>query len=122
MRVLSRAAQAAAAVVLLSLSVPADGEEKHGLPVYPGARLDQATTDAVREGMKLDATCYRTADSVAQVTAFYKKQAGITLVHEGAEGSLLRKGTVDVTAQRPWMDMKTGAMNKDTLISIVKTE
>jgi hypothetical protein len=27
---------------------------------------------------------------------------------------------VDVTVQNPWMNMKTGAMMKDTLISIVK--
>jgi hypothetical protein len=35
---------------------------------------------------------------------------------------MFRKGNVDVTVQSPWMDTKTGKMEKDTLISIVKNK
>jgi len=36
------------------------------------------------------------------------------------EGALFKKGKINVTLQSPWMNMKTGAMMKDTLISIVQ--
>jgi hypothetical protein len=116
---LSVAAPAAVAVPLL-LAGTARGEEKHGVPVYPGARYDAATTGALRDAMNLDAACYRTDDDVAKVTAFYAKQPGFKVLAQGAEGSMIKKGDVDVTVQRPWMGMKSGAMNKDTLVSIVK--
>ena len=119
MRAMFHAAAAAVAVPLLLVGA-ARAEEKHGVPVYPGARYDAATSGALRDAMKVDAACYRTADEVAKVTAFYQKQPGFKVLAQGAEGSMLRKGDVDVTVQRPWMDMKTGAMNKDTLVSIVK--
>lgn len=111
---------AAAAVVALSPASEARGEEKHGVAVYPGAKLDAAATDVVRQMTKNDAGCYRTADPVAKVTAFYRKQPGVSVTHEDAETSLSKKGAVDITVQRPWMDLKTGTMNQDTLISIVK--
>jgi hypothetical protein len=37
-----------------------------------------------------------------------------------AEAGFFQRGKVDVTLQTPWMDLKTGAMMKDTLITIVK--
>lgn len=119
MRAMFQAAAAALAVSLL-LAGPARGEEKHGVPVYPGARYDAATSGALKDAMKLDAACYRTGDGVGKVMAFYQKQPGLKVVAQDTEGGMLRKGDVDVTVQRPWMDMKTGAMNKDTLVSIVK--
>jgi hypothetical protein len=108
--------------VALPLLLPAEAraEEKHGVAVYPGAKYDAATSGALRESMGFDAACYRTGDEVGKVMAFYQKQPGLELVGKTAEGGMLRKGAVDVTVQRPWMDMKTGAMNKDTLVSIVK--
>ncbi len=122
MRAIVQSFPAAACAVALLLAGEARGEEKHGVPVYPGAKYDATTTGAVREAMNIDAACYRTDDDVAKVTAFYKKQPGLKFIGGDAEGSMLKKGTVDVTVQRPWMDMKTGKMNKDTLISIVKQE
>jgi len=122
MKAIFKAVLAATVAVALLLAGEARGEEKHGVPVYPGAKYDATTTGALRDAMKLDAACYRTADDVGKVTAFYRKQPGLKVVGETAEGSMLKKGTVDVTVQRPWMDMKTGTMNKDTLISIVKQE
>jgi hypothetical protein len=36
------------------------------------------------------------------------------------ENAMFKKGNVDITIQNPWMDMKSGKMMKDTLITIVK--
>jgi hypothetical protein len=59
---------------------------------------------------------------VEKVIAFYKKQPGLNFVGGDQGGGMLRKGNVDVTVQSPWMDTKTGKMEKDTLISIVKNK
>ncbi len=117
---LSKTISAAAVAFALLFAGAALGEEKHGVPVYPGAKYDGDTSGVLKEQMQLDAGCYRTADAVAKVTAFYKKQPGFEVVGESPEGSMLKKGSVDVTVQRPWLDMKTGTMHQDTLISIVK--
>lgn len=98
----------------------ARAEEKHGVTVYPGARYDAAASGNVQEAMKRDAACYRTGDEPSKVVAFYKKQPGLEIVLESARTSILKKGEVGITVQRPWEDMKTGAMNKDTLISIAR--
>jgi hypothetical protein len=98
----------------------AGGEDKFGIAVYPGAAFDEATTKFLVDAMSVEAYCCRTNDSVAKVIAFYKAQPGLNLIDESAEGGMFKKGNVDVTIQNPWMDMKTGKQNKDTLISIVK--
>lgn len=118
-----RLASALLALSLLALApIAARGEEKHGVPVYPGARFDAATTTALKESMKLDAGCYRTDDPVAKVAAFYARQPGLKAIGQDAENAMFKKGGADVTVQRPWMDMKSGLMNQDTLITIVKME
>jgi hypothetical protein len=99
-------------------------QEKFGVTIYPGAQCDVATTDGVKKMLEQDAACYRTPDSVAKVNAFYKQQPNLKLMGDTPEGGMFSKGTgsdmdVMVTVQSPWMDMATGKMNKDTLISIV---
>ena len=64
----------------------------------------------------------RTKDSVSKVVDFYKKQNGLKLMHADETGAMFKKGKIDITLQTPWMDMKTGKMNKDTLISLVKNK
>jgi hypothetical protein len=96
----------------------AGAEEKFGIMVYPGAQFDAETTKLVSQ-MGSGAACYRTSDSVAKVTEFFKRQPGIKPMFENKESAMLTNGTVNVTVQNPWMDTKTGKMNKDTLISIV---
>ena len=103
----------------------AQGQEKFGVKIYPGAQLDTATTDGVKKMLQQDAACYRTTDSVAKVNAFYKQQPNLKLMGDTPEGGMFSKETgadmeVMVTVQSPWMDMATGKMNKDTLISFVK--
>lgn len=111
-------------------------EEKFGVKVYDGAKYDAATSKALKESMSLNAHCYRTSDTASKVIEFYKKQPGLKLMGPATkEGALFQRCKevlneytktkipqcdLDITIQNPWMDMKTGKMNKDTLISIVK--
>jgi hypothetical protein len=111
---------AAAAAFALVLAAPVSAEEAHGVSVFPGAKHDETTSGVVKKQLGIDAQCFRTDAGVAEVTAFYRKQPGFKVVSEDEGGSMLKKGGVDVTVQRPWMDMKTGDIRKDTLISIVK--
>jgi hypothetical protein len=57
---------------------------------------------------------------VQKVVAFYKKQEGLKSFIADEKNAIFKKGKTDITVQTPWMDMKTGKMNNDTLISIVK--
>lgn len=94
-------------------------EEKYGITVYPGAKHDSGASEFLKQ-MSFQSASYRTGDSVDKVIDFYKKQAGFKLVGDSTkEGALFRKGKMDVTIQSPWMDIITGKMMKDTLISIV---
>jgi hypothetical protein len=94
-------------------------EEKFGVTVYPGAMFDSGVTDFLKQ-ISPDAAAYRTNDSVAKVVEFYKQQPGLKYMGGDRENAMFRKGNIDVTAQSPWMDTKTGKMMKDTLVSIVK--
>lgn len=95
-------------------------EEKYGVTVYDGAKYDAATSQFLGAAMKVDAACYRTSATAAQVNEFYRKQAGTTEIHTSAKGGMFKKGNITITIQSPWMDMKTHQEMKDTLISIVK--
>jgi hypothetical protein len=109
--------------------------EKIGVPVYPGARYDTATTQFLRESMAVNGVAYRSTDKALMVAEFYGKQSGLRLIHADEEGALLRRCeeeyneflkimlstdcNVEITIQNPWLNMKTGKLMKDTLISIV---
>jgi hypothetical protein len=112
------------AVLLLGFAlVLAAGQEikdVFGVPVYPGAKLDEATTKFLADSMGFDGKAFRTPDPLAKVAEFYKAQ-GLTEVMVSQEGAMFRKGDdVDITLQNPWQNMLTGNLEKDTLISIVK--
>jgi len=100
-------------------SVSAD--ESFGVPVYPGAKFDAGATNVLKEKIHINGLCYRTEDGVQKVAEFYKNQ-GLDLSGEiTKEGALYQTKTgVNVSIQNPWMDISTGTMIKDTLISIVK--
>jgi hypothetical protein len=112
-----------AAVVLAAVAIlwtgAARAEEKHGIQVYPGARADPGLSAQLAKAFGKDVACYRTGDAVGKVTEFYKKQPGLTVMGTTPEGGAFTKGDLMVTVQNPWKDLKTGAMQKDTLISIV---
>jgi len=116
---MKQAMQVVAVALVLAAGV-VQAEEKFGVPVYPGAKFDEATSKAVQDMMQLESACYRTSDPVSKVAAYYQKQGLSSMGDVTKEGAFFKKGTIDVTMQSPWMNMKTGAMMKDTLISIVK--
>ncbi len=107
---------------LAGFAAAAGAEEKFGVTVHAGAKYDAATSKALTDAMHINGACYRTKDSVAKVVEFYRKQPGLTFMGGDKESAMFKKGKVDITIQNPWMDMKTGKMNTDTLISIVQNE
>jgi len=110
---------------------------KAGIAVYPGAKADAATSSFLRESLGMTGAAYRSGDGVAKVVAFYEKQTGMKKM-PGATGEQagfsagctgefnkymkkeIQTCAYQVTVQNPWMDMKTGQLVRDTLISIVK--
>jgi hypothetical protein len=112
-------------VVVLSLlfTSAVSADELFGVQVYPGAKLDVAASKVLREQITVNGSCYRTNDSVKKVAKFYEKQ-GLKLAGDITEDSAIyRTNTgVNVTIQNPWLDLNTGAMMHDTLISIVNTK
>jgi hypothetical protein len=108
------------AFVFLGAVGGASAADVLGVPVYAGARPDAGATKFVADIMPgAKAFCYTTADSVEKVAAFYKS-LGLTYIGGDAQNAAFRKGRIDVTLQRPWMDTKTGKLNQSTLISIVQ--
>jgi hypothetical protein len=108
-------------VMLFLLSASASGaEEKFGVKVYIGAKLDKDISAWISESFSAEAFCYRTSDSVEKVVEFYKKETGMEFMGSTKEGGMFKKGEIDITIQSPWQDMKTGQLMKDTLISVVK--
>lgn len=106
-------------LTLLFVLMAASAEDKFGVKVYDGAKYDADTTAFVAQ-MGGQAACYRSADGLAKLVAFYSKLPGVTIVHTGDKGAMFKLNGVTITLQSPWMNMKTGARNSDTLISIVK--
>ena len=104
---------------LFSALMLSSAEEKFGVKVYDGAKFD-ADTSAFVAQMGGQAACYRSADDLTKLVAFYSKLPGITIIHTGAKGAMFKLNGVSTTLQSPWMNMKTGTHNSDTLISIVK--
>jgi hypothetical protein len=108
------------AMFLISICA-ASADESFGVPVYPGAKFDAAATKVLKEKIHINGFCYRTEDSIQKVAEFYRNQ-GLELSGDiTKEGALYQTKTgVNVSIQNPWLDMNTGTMMKDTLISIVK--
>jgi hypothetical protein len=106
-----------------------------GVAVYPGAKWDAETTRLLQQSMALNAGAYRSSDEPVAIIKFYEKQPGFKVVGTDENGGMLKrcreeynellKWTVsagcdfDVTVQTPWLDMTTGRMNSDTLITLV---
>jgi hypothetical protein len=106
-------------LTFLFILMLASAEDKFGVKVYDGAKYD-ADTSAIVAQMGGQAACYRSAGELSKVLDFYTKLPGSILVHTGAKGAYFKVNGVNVTVQSPWLNMKTGAHNSDTLISIVK--
>jgi len=112
---------AALLIAALVLSVTAGAEERFGVVVYPGAKYDEATSKYMSENMQLTITCFRTNDSLSKVAEFYRKQKGFSTRGDVLkENAYFQSNTADVTLQSPWLNVMSGRMMSDTLISIVK--
>ena len=110
-----------AVVAALALwAAQAVAESQHGVEVYPGAKADAEVAKMIKDTMKFNAATYRTSDSVEKVADFYRKQPLKENPGTDKKGAGFMGKGVMVTVQNPWADMKTGKMNNDTLISIVK--
>jgi len=113
-----------AGFLMLGLSVSAHGEERHDIKIYKGAKLDTVETNFAREVAGADAYCYRTGDSVEKVSAFYRKQPGLMSLGGDATGERFVKEaggyTVYVLVANPWPASKTGQLNEDTVIRIMR--
>lgn len=86
------------------------GAEQFGVPVYPGATLHKPSAEMFKQN-SMEGGCYRTADAMAKVVAFYKKRPELKpIASVGAVAKFEMKGGadaggVDVTIQSPWMDV-----------------
>jgi len=98
----------------------ASAEDKWGVKVYDGAKYDADTSAFVAKMAGQEAACYRSAESLAKLVVFYSKLPGVAVIHTGDKGAMFKLNEVSITLQSPWLNMKTGAHNSDTLISIVK--
>jgi hypothetical protein len=107
-------------MLTILLVCSAHGAESLGVVVYPGAKEDLATSKAVNDRLKVTGSCFRTTDPLAMVVAFYAKQQGLKQVYVDDEGAMFSKGRINITVQNPWMNIQTGAMVNDTLITIAK--
>lgn len=107
-------------IAALGLSFAAAAETQHGVTVYPGAKADAETAAQLKKAMSIDAKTYRTSDSVEKVAQFYRGQKMKPMPGADAKQAGFMADGVHVTIQNPWMDMKTGKLNNDTLLSIVK--
>ncbi len=98
----------------------APAAEQFGVAVYPGAKEHPGTTKFLNEELGMQGMAFHTGDSVAAVVEFYRAQDGIREVIVSEESAMFRKADeVDVTVQSPWMDMQSGKLMQDCLISIV---
>lgn len=118
------------------LSATVLNPEDMGISPYPGARYDADTTQFLKQTLAVNCAAYQSDDDALAIAAFYEGQAGFKKIHADENGALLKRcgeeyneflkrmmstGECDaeITIQNSWMDMKTGKMMKNTLISIV---
>lgn len=113
--------KAAFVAIALLWAAQAGAEQKHGVEVYPNAKPDASVAESIAKMGIKNAATYRTTDSVRKVAEFYRQQKLKEQEGSNDEGATFSMGKgVTVTVQNPWLNMKTGAVMKDTLISIVK--
>jgi len=117
---------AVAVVVLLWCIGFASAEEKLGVQIYPGAKYDDAMTRSMIVSPTMSGYVYRTDDSIAKVSDFYRKQGLVSVQVGGGSKETARfkkfDTNTDVVIKSPWKDSRTGAMMKDTLIMVLKDQ
>ena len=114
--------KAAWIAVGLFASASAFAAQQFGVEVYPNAKPEAAVSKQLKEKLNLkNSAAFRTSDSVSKVTDYYRKQKLQENPGTSDKGSsFMAPGKVMVTVQNPWMDMDSGKVMNDTLISFVK--
>ena len=107
------------AAVLAMFAGVAMAEKQAGIELYPGAKADATVAKQLKEKMHITGTTYRTSDSVTKVADFYRKQKLEEAPGTNNNGAMFMAKGANVSIQNPWMDMDSGKINNDTLISIV---
>jgi len=96
-----------------------NAEQVKGVEMYPGAKADPSVGKTLEKKMGIKGVqTYRTSDSVKTVAEFYRKQGLKEMPGTDDKGGMFTKGDVNVTIQRPWMDMDTNKLMNDTLVSV----
>ena len=113
-----------AAFMLMMCISSAAAEELLGIPVYPGAKYDEARTQLLTRAMSVKGSAYRTSDDIAKVIEFYRKQK-LQLLNVGGpskDRARFRKVEtgVDVVVENVQRDPKGDAEKTDTFILIFK--
>ena len=106
-------------IALLAFASTAMADKVAGIDTYPGAKADAAVAKQLKEKMSITGTTYRTSDSVSKVADFYRKLKLEEAPGTNNNGAMFISKGADVSIQNPWMDMDSGKINNDTLISIV---
>lgn len=104
----------------LLLAAAAAAETQHGVTVYPGAKAAPEVAAELKKSMNIQGQTYRTSDSVEKVAQFYKSQKLKEMPGADKKQAGFMADGANVTIQNPWMDLKSGKINNDTLVSIVK--
>jgi hypothetical protein len=104
-----------------------------GIALYPGSVYDEETSSFLQETMGLRAAAYQCNDEVRTISAFFAK-AGLKQVQSDDSGVVMKRCRntprpgqtldsdgcdVEITIQKPWMDMERGELRPNTLIAIV---
>ncbi len=114
----------AAAFMLMMFISSAAAEELFGIPVYPGAKYDEARTKLLKRAMSVKGSAYRTGDDIAKVIEFYRKQKLQLLKVGGPSKDRARfrkiETGVDVVVENVQRDSKGDAGKTDTFILIFK--
>jgi len=97
----------------------ANAEQVKGVEVYPGAKADASVGQTLEKKMGIKGVqTFRTADPVKKVAEYYRKQGLKEMPGTDDKGGMFTKGNVNVTIQSPWLEMESGKLMNDTLVSI----
>lgn len=114
-----------ASLLLMVATCSVSAEELFGVPIYPGATIEPAVAEMLKT--MGGGVAYRSKDSVANISAFYAKQQGMTVYYSGEKRAIywrcLKEADCDrtITINNPWLHPANDKKMFDTLITIRKS-
>ncbi len=103
-------------LALALVSGVARADQVLGVTVYRKSELLPLKSAFVKTAVGGDAGCYRTADSLEAVRAYYSRMPGFV----SPEPNVLRRGSVDVVLHPPSADPRTGVPGRYTVFCIMQ--